>query len=107
MKEATEPPTNTNLEVDASKENVGDQFNKIALISLKQLRQTIREIASYCKPPDLTFNKRCWWVHDAIREKYGLTDIPISNHEKNVSKKEPEPPNKLNCPPIKAFLSHN
>lgn len=76
-------------------------------ISLSRLYQTIRDIASYGKSPDTSFNKCCWWVHDVIREKYGLLDAPIPNQWKYVLQKETEPSAKNNSASIKGFLSSN
>lgn len=78
--------SSSNAEVDPSNA-VNEQPSDSCQISLRQLQITIKTIATYGKCPESTFNKYCWWVHENIREKYGLMDAPVPNQWNYVSDK--------------------
>lgn len=76
-------------------------------ISKRQLNLSIKKISIYGKSPNPAVKKACWWVHDDVREKYGLLDAPIPNEWVSVSASANESeslPVVKNCISIKEFL---
>lgn len=59
-------------------------------ISLTQLNLTIREISEWCRCPNASLKKYCWWVHEKVREKYGFDNLPVPNKWNYVTRKESE-----------------
>ncbi|XP_054707747.1 LOW QUALITY PROTEIN: chromatin assembly factor 1 subunit A-like [Uloborus diversus] len=100
----TIPPTTEAEKVgETPSENCVTDLNQI---SKRQLSLTIKKISAYGKCPDASYKKFCWWVHDDVRKKYGLTDVPVPNQWNYSVKKDSEDLSaaKSNSVSIKGFL---
>ncbi|XP_015929093.1 chromatin assembly factor 1 subunit A [Parasteatoda tepidariorum] len=61
----------------SSSTSVPDSPSSDSFISKRQLTATLRQIAT--KRSVDTIKKPVWCVHEDVREKYGLSDLPITN----------------------------
>ena len=88
--------------------------------SKRQLDKTIRKLAVYERRPQ--YRRCCWYVHQSVLEKYGLTELPIPTQwhwltRPNVSPKKKKvvaprirgssTPVRSNTPTIKQFAVPN